>query len=193
MSLGRVASLLAASPAHMDALRVAALAGPAGGWLAAGFVRNAVWDALSGRAPDTAYLADLDLVHHAAADPSPLAEARYERALRAARPLPWSVRNQARMHARNGHAPYRSLAEALSHWPETATAIAVRLVAGRIQVLAPFGVEDLLAMIIRPGPAHAADPAAPRARLASKGWAARWPGLRVVGLDLRGMPWSPRA
>jgi hypothetical protein len=51
----------------MDALRVAALAGPAGGWLAAGFVRNAVWDALSGRAPDTAYLADLDLVHHAEA------------------------------------------------------------------------------------------------------------------------------
>ncbi len=185
MSPDRVASLLAASPAHMDALQVAALAGPAGGWLAAGFVRNAVWDALSGRAPDIAYLADLDLVHHDAAESTPMADERYEAALRAARPLPWSVRNQARMHARNGHPPYRDLAEALSHWPETATAIAVRLVAGRIQVLAPFGVEDLLAMIIRPGPAHAADPAVLRARLSSKGWQARWNGLRVLGLGGR--------
>ena len=183
MSLDRVASLLSASPAHMDALRVAALAGPAGGWLAAGFVRNAVWDALSGRLPETATLADLDLVYHAAADPSPLAEARYEAALRAARPLPWSVRNQARMHARNGHAPYRDIAEAMAHWPETATAIAVRFIAGRIEVLAPLGVADLFAMVVRPGPAHAADPAALRARLASKGWPARWSGLRVLGLD----------
>ncbi len=162
---------------------MAALAGPAGGWLAAGFVRNAVWDVLAGRLPDTADLADLDLVHHDAAECTPMADERYEAALRAARPLPWSVRNQARMHTRNGHPPYRDLAEALSHWPETATAIAVRFIAGRIEVLAPLGVEDLFAMVVRPGPPHAADPAALRARLASKGWQARWSGLRVLGLD----------
>jgi hypothetical protein len=87
------------------------------------------------------------------------------------------------MHARNGHAPYRDIAEAMAHWPETATAIAVRFIAGRIEVLAPLGVADLFAMVVRPGPAHAADPAALRARLASKGWPARWSGLRVLGLD----------
>jgi hypothetical protein len=87
------------------------------------------------------------------------------------------------MHARNGHPPYRDLAEALSHWPETATALAVRFIAGRIEVLAPLGVEDLFAMVVRPGPAHAADPAAFRARLVSKGWQARWSRLRVLGLD----------
>jgi hypothetical protein len=40
-------------------------------------------------------------------------------------------------------------------------------------------------MIIRPGPAHAADPAVLRARLSSKGWQARWNGLRVLGLGGR--------
>lgn len=193
MSLERVASLLAASPSHRDALQAAALAGPVGGWLAAGFVRNAVWDALSGRVPDTASLADLDLVHHDPADCAVMADERYETALRAARPLPWSVRNQARMHARNGHAPYRDLAEALRHWPETATAIAVRMVAGRIEVLAPLGIEDLFAMVVRPGPAHAADPAAPLARFVSKGWTARWPDLCLLEPGAVAGCWPPSA
>lgn len=163
----------------MDALQAAALAGPCDGWIGAGFVRNAVWDALSGRAPDVAALADLDLVHHA---PDAPPDAGFEAALRAARALPWSVVNQARMHAANGHAPYRDLADALAHWPEVATAVAARLARGRIEVLAPHGLDDLFGLIVRPTPAHAADPRVPLARLTAKGWARRWPALRVIGL-----------
>lgn len=185
MSLGQVAAILAASRPHLDALQAVALAGPRGGWLAAGFLRNAVWDALAGRSPEVASLADLDLVHHDAAAPTPEADTAFEAALHAARPLPWSVVNQVRAHGWNGHAPYRDLSAALAHWPETATAVAARLVAGRVEVLAPLGVADLLGGIVRPGPAHAADPAVVRARLAAKGWLARWPGLRIIGLDGR--------
>ena len=185
MSLDRVAAILAASPPHLDALQAAALAGPRGGWLAAGFVRNAVWDVLASRVPDVASLADLDLVHHDPTNLVPEADAAFEAALHAARPLPWSVVNQARAHGWNGHAPYSDLSAALAHWTETATAVAARLVAGRIEVLAPLGVEDLLDGIVRPGPAYAADPAVARARLAAKGWQARWPGLRLIGLDGR--------
>jgi hypothetical protein len=177
VSAGRVAAILAGSPGHRDALAVAALAGPRGGWIGAGFVRNAVWDALAGRAPEVASLADLDVVHHDVAAGSNLAT---EAALRAARGLPWSVVNQARMFARNGRHPYRDLADALAHWPETATAVAVRLEAGRIRVLAPHGVADLFDLVVRPTPAHAADPAVLRARLAAKGWTRRWPALRVL-------------
>lgn len=173
------AAILEASPGHRDALQVAALAGPSGGWLGAGFVRNAVWDALSGAAPSVATLADLDLVHH---DPARDDDAAFEAALRAARALPWSVTNQARMHAANGHPPYRNLAEALAHWPETATAIAARLAGGRIEVLAPHGLDDLMGLIVRPTPAHSGNPSAVAARLAAKGWRARWPALRVIGL-----------
>jgi hypothetical protein len=178
--MDRVAAILAGSAAHADALQAAALAGPVGGWIGAGFVRNAVWDALSERAPDLGALADLDLVHH---DPAAPPDAGFEAALRAARALPWSVVNQARAHGWNGHAPYRDLADALAHWPETATAVAARLAGGRIEVLAPHGLEDLLGMVVRPTPSHAADPRAVRARLAVKGWQARWPALRVIGLD----------
>lgn len=185
MSRDRVAAILAASRPHLDALQAAALAGPRGAWIAAGFVRNAVWDALAGRSPEVAGLADLDLVHHDASNLAPEADAAFEAVLHAARPLPWSVVNQARAHGWNGHAPYADLPAALAHWPETATAVAARLVAGRVEILAPLGVEDLLGGIIRPGPAHAAEPAVVRARMAAKGWPARWPALRLIGLDGR--------
>lgn len=179
MTAARIATILAAAPGHLDALRIVALAGPPGGWIGAGFVRNAVWDAVSGRRPDLASLDDLDVVHH---DPAAPDDAGFAAALAAARPYRWSVVNQARMHAANGHAPYRDLADALAHWPEVATAVAARLARGRIEVLAPHGLDDLFGLVVRPTPAHAADPHVPLARLTAKGWARRWPALRVIGL-----------
>lgn len=181
MSAAGIAAILAASPGHRDALAMAALAGPPDAWIGAGFVRNAVWDALSGRAPDLGALADLDVVHHAPAQPA-ARDVAFQGALLAARPWPWSVTNQAWMAAANGHAPYGDLAAALAHWPETATAVAARLAAGRIEILAPHGVADLLRMVVRPAPAHAADPSIVRARLAAKGWLVRWPALRTLDL-----------
>lgn len=180
MSEARIAAILAASPGHMDAMRIAALAGPRQGWIGAGFVRNAVWDALSGRAPDVAALADLDLVHHA---PDAPPDAGFEAALRAARALPWSVVNQVRAHPWNGHAPYADLADALAHWSETATAVAARLDRGRIAILAPHGLDDLLGMVVRPTPAYAGLPEVPRARMDAKRWRDRWPAIRVIGLQ----------
>jgi hypothetical protein len=179
MTATDVVALLLGSPGHRDALQAVALAGPRGAWIGAGFLRNAVWDAMAGRVPELGALADLDVVHWQDAAPDAAGDARFEAALRAARALPWSVTNQARMAARNGHAPYRDLADALAHWPETATAVAARLAGGRVEVLAPHGLADLLACRVRPTPAHAADPSVVRARLAAKGWAARWPFLRI--------------
>lgn len=179
MSAARVAAILGASAPHRDALQALALAGPRGAWIGAGFVRNAVWDALSGRAPETASLSDIDVVHWDDAAP----DAVFEAALRAVRPgLPWSVTHQGGMAVANGHAPYRDIADALAHWPETATAVAARLVAGRVEVLAPLGLDDLMALVVRPGPAHAAQPSVVRARLQAKAWQRRWPALRVFGL-----------
>ncbi|NKE48376.1 nucleotidyltransferase family protein [Roseomonas frigidaquae] len=175
MTAARVAAMLAASPGHRDALQALALAGPRGGWLGAGFVRNTVWDMLCGRAPEVTALDDLDVVHldHASAD------AVFEAALRAARPgLRWSVKNQARMAARHGHAPYPDLAAALARWPETATAVAARCATGGIEILAPHGVADLLGLVLRSPPRG--DPAVLRARMAAKGWLQRWPDLRVI-------------
>jgi len=180
----RIEAILARCPGHVDALRVVALAGPVGAWIGAGFVRNAVWDSLAGRRPDARALADIDVVHLDATRPDATRDAAFEDALRTSRPaLPWSVTNQARMAARHGHAPYASVAAAISVWPETATAVAVRLAGGALQVMAPHGLDDLFALVARPSPAHAANPSVARARIAAKQWRARWPGLRMIGLD----------
>ncbi len=57
------------------------------------------------------------------------------------------------MHLRNGDAPYGSSAEALAHWLETPTAVALRLnQGGGLELLAPLGTGDLLGLVVRPTP-----------------------------------------
>jgi hypothetical protein len=178
-----IADFIAHNPRMMRCLAVLAAHGPADAWIGAGFVRNAVWDHLSGEDTEARPLADLDVVFHDPFNTTSEQDGAYEAALRGAAPdLPWSVRNQARMHERNGHRPYRDVADALAHWPETATAIAARLGSKGVEILAPFGLDDVLAMFIRPTPAFRAKPEIPLARLEAKGWLARWPGLRLFGL-----------
>jgi hypothetical protein len=176
-----LARFVLSQPTMMTRLSAVASHGPAGAWLGAGFLRNAVWDALTGRDPDALPPTDLDVVYFDTTDVSAARDAAAEAILLAAAPgLPWSVTNQARMHGRNGHAPYHDLADALAQWPETATAIAARLGPGGVEILAPHGLADLLALIARPTPAHRAHPAAMVARIAAKAWATRWPALQVL-------------
>ncbi len=93
----------------------------------------------------------------------------------------WSVKNQARMHVRNGDAPYRDVATAMRAWPETATAVAVRLGADdRLEVNAPYGLDDLFALVVRPTPGFAVRKRAVfDARVAGKCWLGRYPRLRL--------------
>ena len=178
-----IADFIAHNPRMMRCLAVLAAHGPTGAWIGAGFVRNAVWDHLSGKDTEATPVADLDVVFHDPAITTAEQDARIEAALSVAAPdLPWSVRNQARMHERNGHRPYRDVTDALTHWPETATAIAARFGPQGVEILAPFGVADVLEMIIRPTPAFRTKPEIPLARLEAKGWLTRWPRLRLVGL-----------
>ncbi|NMJ44350.1 nucleotidyltransferase family protein [Roseomonas sp. JC162] len=175
-----LAQVVAREPHLMRALSAVAAHGPPGAWIGAGLLRNAVWDRLSGRDPAEMPPADIDVVFHDPTDATAARDAAYEQDLRAtARDLPWSVTNQARMHGRNGHAPYADVEDAIAHWPETATAIAARLGPAGIEILAPWGEADLFARVARPTPAHRADPAAMLARIAAKGWIVRWPTLRV--------------
>lgn len=172
------AELCQTTPEMAHALRLVARIGPPGAWIGAGFLRNAVWDVLHGRTPDVASLADIDVVHLDAAALDPARDAAWEVTLHAALPLPWSVTNQARMHGRNGHAPYRDTADALAHWPETATAIAVRWRKGEVELLAPHGTDDLLGLLLRPTPAFEQRREVVAARASAKGWLRRWPLLR---------------
>jgi len=179
----RIRAWLAADSWRMGCLEAVAGLALADGCIGAGFLRNLVWDRLHGFAVPTP-LADVDVVFF---EPGagPERECGIEAALRARLPgVPWSARNQARMHQRNGDRPYRDTADALAHWLETPTAVAARLDAasGAVEILAPFGLADLFALAVRPTPHARSRPdrlAAYRARMAEKDWPATWPGIRV--------------
>lgn len=175
-----VVDLIASDPEAMAVLRAAAGLGLPDWWIGAGFLRNRVWNAITGHPaePDR----DVDVAYFDPADLDPATETAVE--ARAATILPgrpWEIRNQARMHRRNGDRPYTSALDAISRWPETATCVAVTLRGDRIVLVCAHGPADLLEMVVRPAPAF--DTPAGRAkveqRLAAKNWLTRWPGLRL--------------
>ncbi len=158
----------------------------------AGFIRSAVWDALHGYAAPTP-IADVDVLFFDAEEVSREREGAIEAALRDAMPdVPWSVRNQARMHRRNGDPPYVDTADALRFWLETPTAIAIRIDdEGAATLLAPFGVADLLGMVYRPTPRGRERLSQYHQRMREKNWSARWPRVRILDSDLPGLPAAP--
>ncbi|WP_154135425.1 nucleotidyltransferase family protein [Herbaspirillum sp. CAH-3] len=178
----RLQQLIAADAHRLHLLRaVRSLALP-DAWIGAGFVRNAVWDALHGRPAQVPH-SDIDVIWFDPLHSSPEHDAQQEARLAALCPGPqWSVRNQARMHLRNGDAPYANAIDALRYWPETATAVAVRLTEqGGIEVAAPLGLQDLWQGLLRPAGAFAHRKKAQfAARVGERGWLQRWPQLVPV-------------
>ena len=157
-------------------------------WLAAGVLRAAVWDALHGLTVAPIEGGDVDVLAWWPTRLDPTGEQEREATIEARLSsrlagVRWSVRNQARMHTHNGDKPYRDVMDAMRHWPETATAIAARQGAVGLDVLAPFGVADLVVLIVRPTPAFRGKLPAYRARVAAKAWQRRWPKLRFVDAE----------
>lgn len=157
---------------------------PVTAYVGAGAIRNLVWDRAHGLAP--APSADIDVVYFDAAMARG-ADADFARLLQDARPESgWDVTNQAHVHVwyreyfGKDVPPLATLTEAIATWPDTATAIAVRLDAdGRLDVIAPFGLDDLFELVLRWNPSRIGfDDFS--ARIRSKRWLSRWPGLRVL-------------
>lgn len=178
--------LIAADPWRKRVLRAVRALGLPDCWVGAGFVRALVWDCLHDYSEPTP-LDDIDVIYYDAERTDQAMERQQEEQLAAQWPadlrsVPWSVKNQARMHIRNGDAPYKNTADALCHWLETPTAVAVRMDdEGMLELLAPLGVDDLFAMRIAPTP-HAQKRRldAYRERVLSKPWARQWPKLEVI-------------
>ena len=175
-------AIIAADPARMRCLaQVRALALP-DCWVAAGFVRSAVWDHLHHR--DCSPLpADIDVIWFDPLRCCAAMDAGFEAALRRAdASRNWSVKNQARMHLHNGDRPYTTSTDAMRYWPETATAVGVRLGEGtQIEIAAPLGLDDLFELIVRPTATfYGGRRQVYLDRLASKRWSETWPGLRIV-------------
>jgi len=175
-----IARIIAQEPVGMEQLRsVRSLALP--DWcIAAGFVRNRVWDHLHGIEPPRAP-ADIDVLYYDAADFSKETEQAFEARLAALVPAPWQVRNQARMHVSKDLPQHQSTADAMTYWLETVTAVGVRLEADdTLTVIAPLGVDDLLGLVCRPTEFGRAQRHEYEARIAQKRWRELWPKARFL-------------
>jgi hypothetical protein len=176
---------LAGDPARMRILRHIRALNISDCWVAAGFVRSLIWDRLHHRAcsplPD-----DIDVIWYDARHSHELVDHYLESSLSAMDAgVNWSVKNQHRMHTRNGDAAYESATQAMAYWPETATAVAVRLKScGEIEIAAPFGLCDLFALVLRATPHFSGEKHKTFLdRVNSKQWLVKWPKLKFVRQD----------
>jgi hypothetical protein len=146
-------------------------------WIGAGFVRNKIWDYKHNSKRTS--LNDVDVIYFDESDTSKARELALEEQLKAINSsVNWSVKNQARMHIRNGHSPYKNCLEAISYWPETATAIAIQLNSdNQIAFIAPYGLNDLFNLVVKPTPNF--DLTTYRNRIASKKWEDTWEKLVI--------------
>jgi hypothetical protein len=155
-------------------------------WIGAGAVRDLVWDIRFGSGFDPANIEDVDVVFFDPADLTAEREHEIERRLREQEPaVDWDVKNQARVHlwyeAKFGQPaePLTSTTDGVSTWPETATAVAVRLRDdGGLDVAAPLGLDDLLDGVWRRNSRRVTD-SAYQARIDRKQPRVRWPDVVV--------------
>lgn len=155
-------------------------------WVGAGAVAQTVWNFQTER-PCEYGLHDIDLAYYNADDQSEESEQRVERELSETLNevgIPLDVKNQARVHTWYARtfgddiSPYGSLREAIETWPTTATAVAIRLngETGKLEVIAPFGLDDLLSLTVRPNRKQITQEIYAKYR---RRWQSQWPELKI--------------
>ncbi len=179
--MSRLEAIIRADPDLMSVLQCRRDAALPQWRLVAGCLYQTVWNVLTNRPRGTG-IKDYDVIYFDAGDLSWEAEDAIIRTVTAM--LPLEIRNQARVHLwyeRHFGVPYPPLStadEAMTRYPSTAGAVGVRLeMDGRLDIAAPFGLDDMFAMIMRPNPAcpHQAtfDAKVARTRLI-------WPEITVI-------------
>ncbi|MED2185889.1 nucleotidyltransferase family protein [Bacillus wiedmannii] len=153
-------------------------------WICAGFVRSKIWDTLHNYEARTA-MPDVDVIFY----DSLHNDGKYEQSLEIKLmnmddTIPWSVKNQARMHVVNNMPPYSSSVDAISKFPETATALGVTLdELNNVILTAPCGIEDVIALQVRPT-AHFLETKERlhmyNVRVTKKNWQNKWPNITIT-------------
>lgn len=144
-------------------------------WIGAGFVRNKIWDVKHDKVRTK--LNDIDVIYYDNANKEKAFDSALENKLNAIIPdINWSVKNQARMHLRAGHKQYSNCNESISFWPETATAIAIKLNdKNQLEYIALHGLSDLFNLKVKPTPGF--DLKIYKDRINKKKWQIHWTKL----------------
>jgi hypothetical protein len=157
--------------------------------LVAGAIYNMAWNRLTGRPPlngvadiDVFYFDDSDLSYEAEDVVIKRVDAQF-----AHLPIPVQVRNQARVHLwfeQKFGAPFTPLtssAEMLGRYASKTHAVGARLGSGdAIEIVAPFGLDDVFSFRITPN--HALENRTAHEKKAARAKSV-WPELTVVGWD----------
>ncbi|MGD6957404.1 nucleotidyltransferase family protein [Rossellomorea aquimaris] len=146
-----VIKLIENDPGMMEIIKTASLLDLPDWWICAGFVRSKIWDTLHGYKERT-HTQDVDVIYFDEENCDEEIEKRLEAELRSIMPLiPWSVKNEARMHVVNDLPPYTSSEDAISKFPETATALGVKMdKEGQLVLTAPCGLDDVINLEVKP-------------------------------------------
>ncbi len=184
--LDQLSNTIQADQLRMTALKAAQALELPDCWIAAGFIRNYIWDQVfESELPPVK--SDIDVIYFDPGDTRQKSEKEIEGLLQSQQPIcseklgSWSVKNQARMHHVNRDRPYQNCQDAMAHWPETVTAIAGRLTSrDELEVLAPFGLDDIYNGIVRPTPHFKQYKLFEfKIRQDRKKWSDRWPDLDI--------------
>lgn len=150
-------------------------------WLAAGSIRNFIWNLLSDKSPFDRET-DVDVIFF---DPDISYEetVSLEKKLREDFPqYQWELKNQVYMHQHSPHTvPYTSSRDAMSKYPERCTAVGLRLNEdSTLELFAPYGLEDILNFQVHPTPHFLENEDRMKlyqTRLSKKNWQEKWKNL----------------
>lgn len=149
--------------------------------LCAGTIRSTIWNHLSTKKNHLSN--DLDIIFFAP-DVSYESTLLIQDQLQKMYPFyQWELRNQCDMHRHNPNTlPYRSVEDAISKFPETCTAIGIRMKNETLELIAPYGISDLIHFKVVPTPYYQADPkrmAIYKQRVYQKAWQEIWPNVTL--------------
>jgi hypothetical protein len=178
--------LIRLTPWFMSILQAVRACDPPDWLVGAGVIRNLVWDHLHQYQTPTP-LADVDVIFFDAQDTRP--ERDYliqQELLQKLQDIAWEATNQAAVHLWYEDAfgfavpALQSSEEAVGTWPETATSVAVRLLAtDEIHIVAPCGLSELFNMILRRNPRRVTREIFAQ-RVHAKQIVRKWPCVRVI-------------
>jgi uncharacterized protein len=157
-------------------------------WIVAGAVAQTFWNRAHDLPPGHG-IKDIDLIYFDEVDLSEEAEAAQAARIKAVFSdcsVDFDVKNEARVHlwyARKfGYPirPYASSRHAIATFPTTATAVGVRPGISGLDICAPYGVDNLVQLIVRPNKTQiTAEIYAAKVER----WRLMWPRLMIVSWD----------
>src|SRR3989344_5459213 len=149
--------------------------------IGAGFVRNKVWDYLSGNKKEAVDTNDIDLVYFDPNGNDQETDEKLSEELKKQTGINWEIVNEFYAHKWNNLPPYKSTEDAISQWPETITAVGVTLGKdNKLKLIAPYGIEDLVHFIVRPSPDFRERLGVVEQRVKDKKWLEKWPQIKII-------------